>query len=1640
MKRFLFIISTLFCTNFYSQYITVSGATSTPQQLANRIVNTNCVTTSNWIVKSGSDYAGNPNSVGTFSNTATNTFPLSEGIVLTTGSLTNAPGPKTLPNYIGDGDITWLGDSDMNSFLGQSSFINASSLQFDFTTTSNTFKLNYIFASEEYGNNQCDALSDVVIILLKDMSTGVITNIASTPALITPINIRKNIYNTNCLDVNPNSFGSFYGGSAAFNAPINYFGRTIPLTATATVDPTHTYKLKIVIADRSDFQYDSAIFIGNYNKTLSNQDLFGPNLVSANNTALCEGVPYTLNTNLSPSFSYIWKKDGVVISGQTSSSYTIPSSEANGTHDYNVISILDICNTYDAATDIIKIEFVPPVTTPDPIDLYNCAGGSTSYDFNVNSSIISQGLTYIPIISYHTSLTNATNNTGALPFNYTGTVSPIFVRIAQPGNPCPAIKQFNLGTLTIPVTATAPPLLDKLCGRSTTIQSIPYKLDTLNPTILGSQSPAIYGVSYHSTPNGALTDTDLIPVANTGYSTLVTSTVYIRVYVKSNPDCFAVTSFNVTVNPLLAADKPEDVAYCAAAPGYKLPPLVNGHYFPNKYVEGVPNSQGTEIPAGTYIVPPSGFVGTYTQTIYVSNLKTTANPCSEENELKITLIQPTTFSETSKVVCDTYSLPNLDYGDYWTEPNGTGTIILDDVPLTTTTTVYYYFQSTINTTDNPSCTVGAGPVTISFEYQPDLGPDRPNVFTCNPPYILPSLAAYPGAKYYTGPNGTGTVLADGAQISATQDIYIYIEGTGTLQCPNEKKFTVVVGLLTPLDINECTHTLPTPVVGEYWTESHYPLDGSYGTQLPPGYQIEQSLTVYLYVPFPTGVTTCATGYTNEVSYFINVSHPPVDDIPSFVSPRCDPFTLNAITNGKYYTEPHNLTDGTGGGSIIPFGTVLNPSPNVQTVYVYNSMMDSSGNVCAFEKKFDFVINPKPIIDARSDNDECTNDFYDLPPLANGNYYTGPLGTGQLLTSSDLRIFAPDPKTFYVYNADPVTGCNVQSTIRITFPRTLCDIPTSLVELCANSYQLPPLTNGKYYEDPGGPQGPNNPQPSPPIGVEITGAAMTRTIPVSNTLPYYDDTVYAYASTLDGIRESCIKEYPSRIILYKKPNLGNFSDMYFCGQTPITGSDLPATTGKYYTESHLGGGTGGTEITATTPITSTQKIYVYENNPSIISGSTFSGCDDEKSFTVNILKVDTVSDLTGCGSITLPALTVGNYYDDTYTNSPNQITNTTITNTGTTILTKRIYIYKASGFPAGKCDHDETFFDITITPIPTANTVPPSDLVFCDSDTENDGVLEVDLTQYTTTILGSQTGTEFSVTYHETIDDANNNVNSILKTKLAKVYAVVHNSNFSICSSVPLEIVLTINKLPEPNLIDGYICMNNISGLPISTYTIDSHLNTNHTFEWKDGLGTIIGAASTFTATVPGDYSLTATNSTTGCVSEEVFVTVLPSSIAITGYSVTENFVDNQVITVVASGYGGANDAFLYQLDGGLFQESNIFENVASGQHTVIVRDKYGCGDSAPFDVLVVNYPKFFTPNGDGFNDYWNISDLNLLDTAKISIYNREGKLVKQISTSGIGWDGNFNGVALPASDYWFAVNYTEDGLSKEFKSHFTLKR
>jgi gliding motility-associated-like protein len=152
--------------------------------------------------------------------------------------------------------------------------------------------------------------------------------------------------------------------------------------------------------------------------------------------------------------------------------------------------------------------------------------------------------------------------------------------------------------------------------------------------------------------------------------------------------------------------------------------------------------------------------------------------------------------------------------------------------------------------------------------------------------------------------------------------------------------------------------------------------------------------------------------------------------------------------------------------------------------------------------------------------------------------------------------------------------------------------------------------------------------------------------------------------------------------------------------------------------------------------------------------------------------------------------------------------------------------------------------------------------------------------------------------------------------------------------------------------------------------------------------------------------------------------------------VTNYFEDNQVITILATDTGN----YLYQLDFGPLQESNVFQNVSSGLHTINVVDANGCANPLSKEIMVVNYPKFFSPNEDGYNDRWNISGLAGQLDSKISIYDRYGKLMKQITPRGNGWDGTYNGQLLPADDYWFVMEYEENGSAKEFRAHFSLKR
>ena len=150
---------------------------------------------------------------------------------------------------------------------------------------------------------------------------------------------------------------------------------------------------------------------------------------------------------------------------------------------------------------------------------------------------------------------------------------------------------------------------------------------------------------------------------------------------------------------------------------------------------------------------------------------------------------------------------------------------------------------------------------------------------------------------------------------------------------------------------------------------------------------------------------------------------------------------------------------------------------------------------------------------------------------------------------------------------------------------------------------------------------------------------------------------------------------------------------------------------------------------------------------------------------------------------------------------------------------------------------------------------------------------------------------------------------------------------------------------------------------------------------------------------------------------------------------SQPFDDNQRIEVIVTG----PDEYLFQLDDGQIQSGNIFDNVRPGPHTITISESRGCGKTIE-QIYVFGYPKCFTPNGDGFNDTWNVAVGDELPDLKVFIFDRYGKLMKSINATDQGWDGNYRGAAVPSSDYWFKLTYNINGTPMETTGHFALKR
>jgi len=335
----------------------------------------------------------------------------------------------------------------------------------------------------------------------------------------------------------------------------------------------------------------------------------------------------------------------------------------------------------------------------------------------------------------------------------------------------------------------------------------------------------------------------------------------------------------------------------------------------------------------------------------------------------------------------------------------------------------------------------------------------------------------------------------------------------------------------------------------------------------------------------------------------------------------------------------------------------------------------------------------------------------------------------------------------------------------------------------------------------------------------------------------------------------------------------------------------------------------------------------------------------------------------------------------------------------------------------------TSFTVGLYKMPIA--VQPKPMFGCD-DQSNDGFETFDLSDQDPAILGTQASADFNISYYTSQQDADAGLQPLPHnypntSNPQTIYARLSNALNPLCyDTVSFE--LSVKDKPLLEMEENYSICEGKSILLTAPSGFSS-------YEWSNGDKTL-----STRITEAGNYSLTVTRDYTDIIcSTTKNIIVANSNMATITKIETGDWTDSQnMIRVNVSGDGD----YEYSLDDIVYQDSPEFYGLNNGEYLIYVRDKKGCGTVSE-EVFLLMYPKFFTPNGDSFNDFWKIKFSGLESGMDIQIFDRYGKLITEYNGKNEGWDGTLNGNPLPSTDYWFVVK-RENG--KEYRGHFSLKR
>lgn len=327
-------------------------------------------------------------------------------------------------------------------------------------------------------------------------------------------------------------------------------------------------------------------------------------------------------------------------------------------------------------------------------------------------------------------------------------------------------------------------------------------------------------------------------------------------------------------------------------------------------------------------------------------------------------------------------------------------------------------------------------------------------------------------------------------------------------------------------------------------------------------------------------------------------------------------------------------------------------------------------------------------------------------------------------------------------------------------------------------------------------------------------------------------------------------------------------------------------------------------------------------------------------------------------------------------------------------------------------------------IAATSITDPDPFSTCDRDDVQDGLYQFDLNAQVTPQIISGLPNSLTVNYYATANEAlteTNPLQNIFKNTTPNnqtIYARIVNGP-DCYDVVPVKLVVNTFNPPNFENESAYLCKNTQITLSVAT-GFSSYL-------WSNG-----ETSNSTLITALGDYSVTVKD-VNGCEKTKNFKVILSEPAVITN-AVVKDFSGNANLVLIE--YTGAGN-YEFSLDGLTFQDDPLFTGLATGSYNAIARDKNGCGLSNPFLLYVLDYPRFFTPNGDGYNDLWVIEDSNVLPNYTIHIFDRYGKLLKEMNQNSSGWNGIFNGQQLPSDDYWFTLIFVD---GKSVKGHFSLKR